>query len=141
MSSQLASSNPISAFQELVPPPALADRYVGIRVLWLKVIIRAVFDWVTYRDSNKLDKKKCADSAQNWLFNENELFNGLDNVCVILELSSERVRVWARSMSKDQVTKMEHLERDHDVGKKQKAVNNIWISAIEALQSESHEEY
>lgn len=135
MMTRLVSSNPTSAFQESVPPPALADRYVGIRVLWLKVIIRAVFDWVSYRDSNKLQQKKLADNAYSWLFLENRLFNGLENVCGLLDLSSERVRIWANSMSKDQVTKMEHLERDH-------VVSNMALLRFthDVLQDESNED-
>lgn len=96
----------------------LADRYVGIRVLWLKVIIRAVFDWVSYRDSNRPWLKKYADAAASWLFQEGDYFNSFTNICAQLDLAPSLVRKWARSMSKEQVTKMEHLERDHVVSPK-----------------------
>jgi hypothetical protein len=111
----IAPSDPTSLFQESTPPAQLADRYVGIRVLWLKVIIRAVFDYVSYKDSLKLNQRKVAEAAANWLFEESEIFNGFANICVQLDLSAERVRTWAKSMTKDQVTKMEHLERDHSM--------------------------
>lgn len=111
----IAPSDPTSLFQETTPPPQLADRYVGIRVLWLKVIIRAVFDYVSYKDSLKLNQRKVAEAAAGWLFEESELFNGFSNICVQLDLAPVRVRSWARSMTKDQVTKMEHLERDHSM--------------------------
>jgi hypothetical protein len=88
------------------------DRYVGTRALWLKVIIRAVFDWVSYRDSTNIQKLKLAESARNWLFERSELFNGFENVCFQIDLSPQKVRVWARSISKDQVAKIEHLDRD-----------------------------
>jgi hypothetical protein len=140
MMPRLAASNPISAFQESAPPPALADRYVGFRVLWLKVIIRAVFDWVTYRDSLKLDKRKQAENAANWLFNENHLFNGLENVCVMLDLIPVRVRTWAKSMSKDQVTKMEHLERDHDIGKRDRNTDLLLLKIADDLFKEETDE-
>lgn len=112
---QLSPADPSSLFQEDTPPPALPDRYVGIRVLWFKVIIRAVFDWVSYRDSLKFFQRKLAESAATWLFQESNLFTGFDNICVQLDLAPAKVRKWARSMTKDQVTKMEHLERDHTV--------------------------
>ena len=58
------------------------DRYAGYRALLLKVIIRAIFDWVCYRDSTKLEKLKIAESAATWLFEPSKLFNGLDNFCM-----------------------------------------------------------
>lgn len=88
------------------------DRYVGTRALWLKVIIRAVFDWVSYRESTDLQKLKLAESARNWLFEKSELFNGFENVCFQIDLAPEKVRTWARSISKEQVAKIEHLDRD-----------------------------
>lgn len=91
--------------------PAVDDRYAGIRALWIKVIIRAVFDWVAYRDSDRLFQKKLADSAHSWLFKQNELFNGFENICHMLDINPNRVRTWAKTMSKDQVAKIEHLER------------------------------
>lgn len=112
------SSEPKSLYQDSTPTAALEDRYVGIRVLWLKVIIRSVFDWVSYRDSNKPWLKKYADAAASWLFVEGDYFNSFTNICAQLDLSPSLVRKWARSMSKDMVTKMEHLERDHVVSTK-----------------------
>lgn len=88
------------------------ERYSGYRALWLKVIIRAIFDWVCYRDSLKVEKKKIADNAYVWLFEPSKLFNGLEHVCRCLDISPEKVREVARRMSKDQVAKIEHLERD-----------------------------
>lgn len=87
------------------------DRYVGIRALWLKVIIRAIFDWVSYRDSTKLQQKKLAENAHNWLFQTSELFNGLPSICEQLEIDIVRIREKARTMSKEEVAKIEHLER------------------------------
>lgn len=88
------------------------ERYVGTRALWLKVIIRAVFDWVSYRDNSDIQKLKLAESARNWLFEKSEMFNGFENVCDHLSLAPEKVRKWAKSISKEQVAKIEHLDRD-----------------------------
>lgn len=89
------------------------DRYVGVRALWIRVIVRAVYDWVSYRDSIKLQKKKDAFSAERWLFHPNKTFNGFENVCYIVGVDPEKIRQWSRSISKKQVVKMEHLERIH----------------------------
>ena len=51
------------------------DRYTGYRALLLKVIIRAIFDWVCYRDSTKLEKKKIADNAYQWLFEPSKQYD------------------------------------------------------------------
>jgi hypothetical protein len=87
------------------------DRYAGVRALWAKVIIRAVFDYVSYRDSPKLMQRKLAESAQFWLFSANEMFNSFENVCTYLGIDAMEVREKAETMSKDMVSKIEHLER------------------------------
>jgi hypothetical protein len=89
-----------------------SDRYVGYRALWLKVIIRAAFDWVTYRDSTKLENFKEAEKAAKWLFEPSELTNSLDSVCRMVDLPPNKMRMWAKNLSKDQVAKIEHLERE-----------------------------
>lgn len=94
------------------------DRYSGVRALWLKVIIRAIFDWVTYRDSDKLMQKKLAENAHSWLFDESELFNGFENVCVYLDVDPDHIRNRARKMSKEDVAKIEHLERSAETEEK-----------------------
>jgi len=91
-------------------PPSL-DRWSGVRVLWGKVIIRAVFDWVNYRDSNVLGLRKLADSAESWLFRPNETFNSFESLCLYLDIDAEEVRGIATTMTKDQVRKIEHMER------------------------------
>lgn len=90
-------------------------RYAGTRALWMKVIIRAVFDWVTYRDNTKVDKKKYAESAYEWLFKKNLLFNSFENICKNLDLDPERIRAQTLKMTKDDVAKIEHMERDYEV--------------------------
>lgn len=98
--------------QETTAPAGPDERYAGFKALWAKVIIRAVFDWVTYRDSPKVEKWKVAEAAASWLFEPNELFNGFENICRILDISPEQIRAKARAMTKDNVFKIEHRERD-----------------------------
>lgn len=100
-----------SMYQNSYPTSGSGDRYAGVRTLWLKVIIRAIFDWVTYRDSPRLMQKKLAESAASWLFEDSELFNGFENICGNLDVNPEDIRERARAMSKDDVAKIEHLER------------------------------
>lgn len=100
---------------EVLHTARIEDRYAGYRAMWLKVIIRAVFDWVQWRDSSKLVQLKYAESAQVWLFSESDLFNGFENICHnLIGVDPERIRRWARSLTKDQITKIEHLERGGD---------------------------
>lgn len=88
------------------------DPYVGYRALWMKVIIRAAFDWVSYRDSLKMEQLKEAERAYKWLFAPNELFNSFENVCHLVDLPPEKIRFWVRSLTKAHVAKIEHLERE-----------------------------
>lgn len=89
-----------------------SDRYVGYRALWMKVIIRAAFDWVSYRDSTKLEHKKIAEHAHAWLFQPSELFNSFESICQLVDLPPDKLRVWVKRLTKAHVAKIEHLERD-----------------------------
>ena len=92
--------------------PITEDRYAGVRALWLKVIIRAIFDWVTYRDSPKIRERKLAEQAQLWLFKSANIFNSFEGICEFLDVPVEKVRAVASSMTREQVAKIEHLERE-----------------------------
>lgn len=87
------------------------ERYSGHKALWLRVIIRAAFDLASYRNDPRLAYKKQADNAQKWLFDQNYLFNSFENVCTLLGLPPGPIRHWACSLTKEEVQKMEHLER------------------------------
>jgi hypothetical protein len=88
------------------------DPYVGYRALWMKVIIRAAFDWVSYRDVSKLEQRKEAEKAYKWLFAPNELFNSFENICQLVDLPPEKIRCWVKTLTKEHVAKIEHLERE-----------------------------
>lgn len=113
----LAAVDEIDTEDDGIPPALpysssrLDDRYSGIRILWLKVIVRAIFDWITYRDSNRLMQKKLADNAYSWLFEQSVLFNGFESICINLGINPMRVRERARCMTREDVAKIEHLER------------------------------
>lgn len=127
---------PVSLQREAASPP-VDDRYAGVRALWIKVIIRAVFDWVAYRDSTRLFQRKLAESAYTWLFRPSELFNSFENVCHMLDIDPSRVRGWAKTMNKDQVAKIEHLERYPSAGRD---VEPALISMVDRMLTEGEEE-
>jgi len=84
----------------------------GICAFWIKVVTRAAFDWVSYKESNKVDLKKLADEAYKWLFLPSNMSNSFEEVCSMLDLEVGTVRKWVQSLTKDQIAKMEHLERE-----------------------------
>ena len=104
--------------QSSIAPASPGDRYAGYRKLWARVIQRAIFDWVAWRDSSKLEKRKAAELAETWLFKPSTLFNSFDNACQMLEIDPETVRTRARSFTKEEVLKAEHIDR---VGREMKA--------------------
>lgn len=93
-------------------PQRSVDRYVGYRALWMKVIIRAAFDWVSYRDSLKMEHLKEAERAHKWLFDNSELFNSFENICHLVDLPPDKLRSWVKTLTKEHVAKIEHLERE-----------------------------
>lgn len=97
--------------QDSTPYVGPGDRYAGFRKLWFRVILRAIFDWVTWKDSSKLEKRKEAEKAEVWLFKPSVLFNSLENICQILDIDPEAVRERARAFTKEEVLKAEHIER------------------------------
>lgn len=99
-------------YRDHLPIPGINDdRYAGVRSLWLKVIIRAMFDLASYRDSDKLSQRKLAENAYNWLFGPSEIYNSFENVCRLLDLDPKRIRNRANLMTKDDVAKIEFKER------------------------------
>lgn len=106
-------------------PQRSVDRYVGYRALWMKVVIRAAFDWVSYRDSLKMEHRKEAERAYRWLFEKNELFNSFENVCHLVDLPPDKLRKWVMALTKEHVAKIEHLERES-------------LSPIGLLEAEKH---
>ncbi len=84
-------------------------RYGVYKALWLRVYTRAVYDFVQYRKSKSIRKRREYECARRWLF---EIDGGLDLVCAAFELPLNKLRARARIMTKKDVKKLEHLERD-----------------------------
>ncbi len=98
-------------FQESIAPVGPGDRYAGFVKLWGRVIQRAIYDWVAYRESTKLQRRKDAENAETWLFKPSKLFNSFDNICQMIGVDPEDVRDRARAFTKDEMLKAEHIER------------------------------
>lgn len=98
------------------------------RLLWIKVILRAAYDWVLYRNSKNSINRKIAKDAHSWLFEvaktkrkfiingeiealRIELFNSLENICGFLDLDVDSVRKFAKTLTRDDIKKQEFLER------------------------------
>ena len=98
-------------FHDSIAHVTVGDRYSGQRKLWGRVILRAIYDWVMYRDSPELKQRKLAENAETWLFKPSILFNGFDHVCEMLDIYPETVRKSAKTFTRDDVLKAEHVER------------------------------
>lgn len=102
------------------------------RLLWIKVILRAAYDWVLYRNSKSYSHKKDAEDAYRWIFDPPkekrrvtingqvkviliQEFNSLENICDAINLDIDSVRSFARRLTRDQVKKLEFLERSSKI--------------------------
>jgi hypothetical protein len=119
--------------QDTVAPATPGDRYAGFYKLWVRVIQRAIYDWVAWRDSSKLEKKKQAELAETWLFKPNKLYNGFENICEMLDIDPEAIRARARRCTKDEVLKAEHIEREGRDLKEPKQLKTRWVEPLLAL--------
>ena len=95
-----------------ITEPTSPDRYTWVKLLWRKVIIRAVYDYVLWKDIRQIRKRHDAQDAGKWLFDESEMNNSLEEICLIADVDPEKVRRLARTATKDQVKKLEHIERE-----------------------------
>lgn len=88
----------------------------GCKALLLEVIRRASHDWVLYRTSGVMAKRKLAEDAYVWLFQEEpghgawaeraanrKDFTSFLSICELLDLDPEAVRKRVRSLTVQQV--------------------------------------
>lgn len=97
------------AIREL--PQVTVERYGPHKLLWIKVIVRAAWDYALWKDDHDMRKRKMASDAARWLFEESHLVNGLENICHAIDVDVDMVRTYAQKVTRDQVKKMEFLER------------------------------
>ena len=87
------------------------DRNIPYRLLWIKVIMRATYDYVLWKDSSKFGLRKCALEAERWLFGPSTLVNSFENICYLFDLSPDKFREYARTLTPDDVRKLEYVDR------------------------------
>ena len=100
---------------ELVPVRVKISRhddgkYNWVKSFWLKVIIRAMFDYALWKESKEIGHRRCAEEARKWLFETSKLNNNLVSVCSLLDVSMSAVRSVAAQLTPEQVKRMEHIE-------------------------------
>lgn len=87
-------------------------RYAWVKLLWRKVIVRAIYDYVLWKDIPKTRKRHDAQDAARWLFEPSELNNSLEQICLIADVDIGKIRAYAKTATKAEVKKLEHIERD-----------------------------
>ena len=124
--------------EELIQPRK-DELYENFRLLWIKVILRATYDWVLYRDSKSRAAQRIAENAYKWLFEDyfekvryrekNKIiikmerpFNSLFFLCEELDLDITTVRAFARRLNKKQIRKSEFFTRHRKQREKKKIV-------------------
>lgn len=108
--------------------PRKDELYENFRLLWIKVILRATYDWVLYRDSKSRAAQRVAENAFRWLFEDyfekirhkekgqiivklERPFNSLQFLCEELDLDIISVRAFAKRLNKKQIRKLEFFTR------------------------------
>lgn len=93
--------------------PYVSEKYIPYRVLWVKVIIRAAFDYTLWRDSSEFRLRKCAMDADRWFSCESAaLPNCFLHICDVLKLDPDLIRRCVKKLTREQVKKLEFKERE-----------------------------
>lgn len=90
----------------------LSKKYGSYRTLWIRVYIRAVFDFVQYRDVIDVKLRRHAEDAHRWLFEPAEGFNSFEHICEVFDLPLATLRSFACKITKEDVKRMEHIDGD-----------------------------
>lgn len=90
-------------------PSYVAEHFWPIHALWARVLVKAICDYVVFKEAKTLKGKREFKKVAWWLFAED---TGLLTVCEAVGWPAAMVRRRALSMSKDEVRKIEHRDRD-----------------------------
>lgn len=85
------------------------------KILWARVILRALYDYVIWKDSTKLKDRRDFHSVKRWLFEPSTLGNSLENLCRLLNWPVDLIREKALTMTREDVKKMEFREREQSL--------------------------
>lgn len=91
--------------------PYNPERYVPYRILWIKVIFRAAYDYALWKNSPDLKLRKIAQDAAKWLFEPSALELGFENICFQYSFPLEQFRIFAKKLTREDVKKLEFRER------------------------------
>jgi hypothetical protein len=83
-----------------------------MKILWARVILRALYDYVIWKDSDKLKDRRDFQTVKKWLFEPSALGNSLENLCRLLGWPTHLIREKALTMTREDVKKMEFRERE-----------------------------
>lgn len=80
----------------------------GDRVLWLRVILRAMFDYVLFADATDMVGQRIYRDAESWLFDDSRKHygNSLHAICYELDCSVAEVRVRAELITPEDVKRI-----------------------------------
>jgi hypothetical protein len=87
------------------------ERYLPIRILWAKVIIRATYDYALWKDSKDMRLRKFAEDAERWLFEPSDHELSFENICFAFDFPVAKIRQKTRSLTRHDVKKLEFRER------------------------------
>jgi hypothetical protein len=104
--------NALAPLPKVQPAPYISEKYVPYRVLWVKVIIRAAYDYALWKESKDFKQRKYAMDAERWFFSESSLMNGFVKICEVLKLDPALIRRCVRKLTREQVKKLEFKERE-----------------------------
>jgi hypothetical protein len=102
----------IEQFNQDGPRKTYISEFEPERLLWFRVILRAAYDYVLYKDSKDSKKRADGEEAYNWLFNwPGDRFNSFESICTELNLSPDKIRDFTLNLPRSKIVKIEFLSR------------------------------
>ncbi len=90
-------------------PAYYEEKYQQVKALWIFVTVRAAYDYALGRhEVADVKKVKEARTASQYLFDEG---GGLEEIAEVFDLPLEKIRKWAKDLTKNDLTKIEIFER------------------------------
>lgn len=106
-------------------PPEEEER--SCRRLYAQMLNLAISDWVQHQNSLKPEKRRWAQDAYHWLFEENKdslewayrtqtkmLCTSFLAICELLYLDPEQTRAKIRKLTKEDLRRVAHSEHEHE---------------------------
>lgn len=104
----------MNALKAVPHAPYNPEKFSSVRMLWIKVIVRAAYDYALWKDSKVIGLRKMALDAERWLFEESSLLNSFDTICFYYHLPAKKIRDYARNLTREDVKKLDFLERQRE---------------------------